>query len=79
MVMISREETITFLWRCSGCPAVYDCESVASLLDDGTSRACTCGGRLIEDVGPAPGREDEAEIRSDPVVRHRATGLLRGL
>lgn len=77
--MISREETITFLWRCSGCPAVYDCESVASLLDDGTSRACFCGGRLIEDVGPAPGREYEAEMRSDLVAHPRATAYLRGL
>ena len=77
--MISREETVTFLWRCSGCPAVYDCESVASLLDDGTSRACSCGGRLIESLGPAPEREGETEIYSDPMVRHRATGLLRGL
>ena len=73
--MISREETVTFLWRCSGCPAVYDAESLASLLDDGTSRACFCGGRLIEGVGPAPERDGGA----DPGVRHRAMGLVRGL
>lgn len=75
--MISREETITFLWRCSGCPAVYDAESLASLLDDGTSRACFCGGRLIEDVGPAP--ERGSEVGADSVVRYRAMGLLRAL
>ncbi|MBA3795256.1 MAG: hypothetical protein H0X19_14130 [Rubrobacter sp.] len=75
--MISREETITFLWRCSGCPAVYDAESLASLLDDGTSRACFCGGRLIEDVGPVP--ERGSEVGADSVVRYRAMGLLRAL
>ena len=75
--MISREETITFLWRCSGCPAVYDAESLASLLDDGTSRACFCGGRLIEDVGPVP--ELGSEVGADSVVRYRAMGLLRAL
>lgn len=75
--MISREETVTFLWRCSGCPAVYDAENLASLLDDGTSKACFCGGRLIEGVGPAPERGDGAE--ADPVMRYRAMGLLRGL
>lgn len=75
--MISREETVTFLWRCSGCPAVYDAESLASLLDDGTSRACSCGGRLIEGVGPSP--ERDGGVGADPVVRYRAMGLLRGL
>jgi hypothetical protein len=57
--MISEGRSVTFVWRCSGCPAVYDCESLALLLDDGTSKACTCGGRLVEDVGLAPGREWE--------------------
>jgi hypothetical protein len=57
VIMISEERSVTFVWRCSGCPAVYDCESLALLLDDGTSRACTCGGRLVEDVGLAPERE----------------------
>ncbi len=75
--MLSREETVTFLWRCSGCPAVYDAERLASLLDDGTSKACFCGGRLIEDVGPVPGRDGEAAGGSDAVVRYRAMGLLR--
>lgn len=75
--MLSREETITFLWRCSGCPAVYDAESVVSLLDDGTSKACFCGGRLFEDVGPVPERDSGAAGGSDAVVRYRAMGLLR--
>ncbi len=77
--MISREETVTFLWRCSGCPAVYDAESLASLLDDGTSKACFCGGWLIEDVGPVPERDSEAGSGSDSLMRYRAMGLLRGL
>lgn len=77
--MISQEVTVTFLWRCSGCPAVYDCESVASLLHDGTSRACFCGGSLIEDVGPSPERDREAESGWDHAVRYRAMGLLRGM
>ena len=54
--MISSKETVAFVWRCSGCPAVYDGETLAMLLDDGTSRACPCGGRLTEDVVPVPER-----------------------
>ncbi|QIN83713.1 hypothetical protein GBA63_14540 [Rubrobacter tropicus] len=77
--MISHEETVTFLWRCSGCPAVYDAESVASLLHDGTSRACFCGGSLIEDIGPAPERDREADSGWNHVGRYRAMGLLRSL
>ena len=60
VVMISEERSVTFVWRCSGCPAVYDCESLALLLDDGTSKACTCGDRLVEDVGLTPAHEWEA-------------------
>lgn len=77
--MLAREETVTFLWRCSDCPAIYDAERLASLLDDGTSKACFCGGCLIEDVGPVPRWDTEAGSGSDPVVRYRAMGLLRGL
>lgn len=77
--MISSEETVTFLWRCSGCPAVYDAEGVASLLHDGTSRACFCGGSLTEDVGQAPERGREAESARNHAVRYGAMGLLRGL
>lgn len=70
--MISEVRSVTFVWRCSGCPAVYDGKSVALLLDDGTSKACSCGGRLVEDVGTVP--ESEVEIASfrSPV------GFLRG-
>ncbi len=57
VIMISEERSVTFVWRCSGCPAVYDCESLALLLDDGTSRACSCGGRLVEGVGVVPERD----------------------
>jgi hypothetical protein len=73
--MISEERRVTFLWRCSGCPAVYDGDSLALLLDDGTSKACSCGGRLVEGVGTVPehGREVEA------MPRRSLVGLLRGV
>jgi len=77
VLMISRERTVTFLWRCSGCPAVYDAESLAALLDDGTSKACFCGGRLVEGFGPAP--EREPEDGTGAVVHYRTAVLLRGL
>ena len=75
MVMISEVRDVTFVWRCSGCPAVYDGESLALLLDDGTSKACSCGGRLVEGVGTVPDREREAAT----MVRRSAVGLLRGV
>jgi len=74
VIMISEERSATFVWRCSGCPAVYDCESLALLLDDGTSRACSCGGRLVEGVGHVP--EREWEVRALP--RRSPAGLRRG-
>jgi hypothetical protein len=74
VIMISEERSVTFVWRCSGCPAVYDCESLALLLDDGTSKACSCGGRLVEDVGLVPERELDAMARS----RRFPAGLRRG-
>lgn len=77
--MFSSEGTVTFLWRCSDCPAIYDAESVASLLHDGTSRACSCGGRLIEDVGPVPERNTRPESGWDRASRYRAVGLLRSV
>ena len=72
--MIFEERSVTFVWRCCGCPAVYDCESLALLLDDGTSKACTCGGRLVEDVGLAPAHEWEARA----LPRRSLAGLRRG-
>lgn len=77
--MFSSEGTVTFLWRCSDCPAIYDAERVASLLHDGTSRACSCGGRLIEDVGPAPERNAGPESGWDHASHYRALGLLRSV
>lgn len=77
--MISSESTVTFLWRCSDCTVVYDAESVATLLHDGTSRACFCGGRLIEDVGPAPERNAGPESTWDHVSRYHALRLLRSV
>lgn len=73
--MISEQHTLTFVWRCSGCAAVYDCETVALLLDDGTSKACSCGGRLLEDVGPAPERSSVAV----GVPRRSPVGPLRSV
>ena len=71
--MISEVRSVTFVWRCSGCPAVYDAESLALLLDDGTSRACSCGGRLVEGLVPDREREVEAMPRCSPVY------FLRGI
>ena len=75
VITISEERSVTFVWRCSGCPAVYDCESLALLLDDGTSRACSCGGRLVEGVGPVPERKWDAR----DVPRRSPVGLRRGV
>ena len=73
-MMISEERRITFLWRCSGCPAVYDGDTLALLLDDGTSKACSCGGRLVEDVGTVPQYEEEV----DATPRRSSVVFLRG-
>jgi hypothetical protein len=72
--MISEERSVTFVWRCSGCTAVYDCESLPLLLDDGTSRACSCGGRLVEGVGLVPEREWDIA----PLSRRSPADLWRG-
>lgn len=75
--MISEQSTVTFLWRCSLCTAVYDGESLALLLDDGTSKACSCGGRLVEGVGPVPERGGH---HGPHLVPERVpVSLLRGL
>ncbi|HEV2743149.1 MAG TPA: hypothetical protein VGV91_08350 [Rubrobacter sp.] len=75
MIMISEERSVTFVWRCSCCPAVYDCESLALLLDDGTSRACSCGGRLVEDLGLVP--EGGWDTRATPL--RSPVGFRRGV
>lgn len=75
MILISEERSLTFVWRCSGCPAVYDGESVAFLLDDGTSKACSCGGRLVEGVGAVP--ECEGKVGTAP--RRSPVVFLRGV
>jgi hypothetical protein len=51
--MITREETVIFVWRCPDCAAVYDGESLQFLYTDEACAYCTCGGRLVEDVEPA--------------------------
>jgi len=71
VIIISKERSATFVWRCSGCPAVYDAESLALLLDDGTSRACSCGGRLVEGLV----QERESEVEAMP--RRSPVGFLR--
>lgn len=75
VIVIYQERSITFLWRCSGCPAVYDGESLALLLDDGTSKACSCGGRLVEGVGTVPEHDGEVET----VTRRSPVGYLYGV
>ena len=56
--MISREKTVTFVWRCRDCPAVYDGDGVAFLHNDGAPAVCSCGGRLTEEMGSVPGPGD---------------------
>lgn len=73
--MISVERKVTFVWRCAGCPAVYDGGSIALLLDDGTSKACSCGGRLVEGVGTVPEYEREVETMN----RRSPVGFLYGV
>lgn len=73
--MISEQRTLTFVWRCASCHAVYDCETLALLLDDGTSKACSCGGSLVEDVGPVP----EHEAVTERMLRRRFAGVLRSV
>lgn len=60
--MISREETVTFVWQCSGCPAVYDGDSVAFLHYEGTSAVCSCGGGLSEELGSVPERGERLVV-----------------
>lgn len=52
--MISHQETATFVWRCQDCPALYDGDSLAFLYNDGPVAECSCGGRLVEEIGPVP-------------------------
>ena len=66
--MISREETVAFIWRCPGCSGVYEGEGLLFLHTDGVHRYCPCGGRLIEDVEPA------AERRYRLVIPERLRG-----
>ena len=51
--MICGEETVTFVWRCPDCAAMYDGESLPFLYTDEACAYCPCGGRLVEDVEPA--------------------------
>jgi hypothetical protein len=51
--MICGEETVTFVWRCPDCAAMYDGESLPFLYTDEACAYCPCGGQLVEDVEPA--------------------------
>jgi hypothetical protein len=51
--MISQEETVTFVWRCPDCAAVYEGEGLLFLHTDEAHWYCPCGGRLVEDIEPA--------------------------
>jgi hypothetical protein len=51
--MISGEETVTFVWRCPNCSAVYGGEGLLFLHTDEVHWYCPCGGQLVEDVEPA--------------------------
>ena len=73
--MITREETVIFVWRCPDCSGAYDGESLLFLHTDGACRYCSCGGRLVEDVEPAA----EHHYRLVIPERLRGTQLHRQL
>jgi hypothetical protein len=54
--MISREETVTFVWRCPDCSGAYEGEGLLFLHTDGVHRYYPCGGQLVEGVEPAAKR-----------------------
>ena len=54
--MISREKTVTFVWRCPDCFGAYEGEGLLFLHTDGVHRYCPCGGQLVEGVEPAAER-----------------------
>ena len=68
--MISREDTVTFVWRCPDCSGVYEGEGLLFLHTDGVHRYCPCGGRLVEGVEPV------AERRYRLVIPERLRGTL---
>jgi hypothetical protein len=49
-------ETVTFVWRCPDCSAVYGAEGLPFLHADEARWYCPCGGRLVEGVEPATER-----------------------
>jgi hypothetical protein len=59
--MISREETVTFVWRCPDCSGTYEGEGLLFLHTDGVHRYCPCGGQLVEGVEPAAKRREAGE------------------
>jgi hypothetical protein len=63
-------ETVTFVWRCPDCSAVYGGEGLLFLHTDGARWYCPCGGRLVEDVEP------EVERHYRLVIPERLRGTL---
>ena len=49
-------ETVTFVWRCPECSAVYGADGLPFLHADETRWYCRCGGQLVEGVEPATER-----------------------
>jgi hypothetical protein len=60
--MISREETVTFVWRFPDCSGAYEGEGLLFLHTDGVHRYCPCGGQLVEGVEPAAKRRYQLVI-----------------
>ena len=54
--MISRKETVAFVWRCPDCSGAYEGEGLLFLHTDRVHRYCPCGGQLVENVEPAAER-----------------------
>ena len=49
-------ETVTFVWQCPDCSAVYGADGLRFLHADEEHWYCRCGGRLVEGVEPATER-----------------------
>jgi hypothetical protein len=68
--MISRKETVAFVWRCPDCSGAYEGEGLLFLHTDRVHRYCPCGGQLVENVEPT------AERRYRLVIPEHLRGTL---